>query len=149
SSEARSSAVRDSTRACRFKVDARRAPTRRRSSGSDIMDSGVAIRTSDAVATGSGHGNSRATTVAPLTTESPPGYGAIVSVAHYATLFIARTGGRMPRRMARTPTPGRPVRGSKTGRPTVALLDLLGRRWTLRIVWELRETRRTFRALQT
>ena len=55
----------------------------------------------------------------------------------------------MPRRMARTPTPGRPVRGSKTGRPTVALLDLLGRRWTLRIVWELRETRLTFRALQT
>ena len=31
------------------------------------------------------------------------------------------------------------VRGSKTGRPVMALLDLLGRRWTLRIVWELRE----------
>lgn len=49
--------------------------------------------------------------------------------------------------MARTPTPGRPVRGSKTGRPLMALLDLLGRRWTLRIIWELRETRRPFRAL--
>jgi len=31
------------------------------------------------------------------------------------------------------------VRGSKTGRPVMALLDLLGRRWTLRIVWELRD----------
>ena len=31
------------------------------------------------------------------------------------------------------------VRGSRTGRPVMALLDLLGRRWTLRIVWELRD----------
>jgi DNA-binding HxlR family transcriptional regulator len=30
----------------------------------------------------------------------------------------------------------------------MALLDLLGRRWALRIVWELRERRLTFRALQ-
>ena len=30
----------------------------------------------------------------------------------------------------------------------MALLDLLGRRWTLRIVWELREERRSFRNLQ-
>ena len=50
--------------------------------------------------------------------------------------------------MARTPRPGRPVRGSKTGRPIMALLDLLGRRWALRIIWELREARLTFRALQ-
>ena len=40
------------------------------------------------------------------------------------------------------------VRGSKTGRPIMALLDLLGRRWTLRIVWELREEPRRFRELQ-
>jgi DNA-binding HxlR family transcriptional regulator len=40
------------------------------------------------------------------------------------------------------------VRGSSTGRPIMALLDLLGRRWTLRIVWELREGPLTFRALQ-
>jgi len=40
------------------------------------------------------------------------------------------------------------VRGSKTGRPVMALLDLLGRRWTLRIVWELREHPRRFRDLQ-
>ncbi|HZP35615.1 MAG TPA: helix-turn-helix domain-containing protein [Methylomirabilota bacterium] len=50
--------------------------------------------------------------------------------------------------MATTPRPGRPVRGSRTGRPIMALLDLLGRRWTLRVVWELREGRLTFRALQ-
>jgi DNA-binding HxlR family transcriptional regulator len=34
------------------------------------------------------------------------------------------------------------VRGSRTGRPIMALLDLLGRRWTLRILWELREGRK-------
>jgi len=37
-----------------------------------------------------------------------------------------------------TPLPGRPVRGSATGRPIMALLDLLGRRWALRVLWELR-----------
>jgi len=47
-----------------------------------------------------------------------------------------------------TPLPGRPVRGSATGRPIMALLDLLGRRWTLRIVWELRTGTATFRELQ-
>jgi DNA-binding HxlR family transcriptional regulator len=36
------------------------------------------------------------------------------------------------------PRPGIPVRGSQTGRPLMAALDLLGRRWTLRILWELR-----------
>jgi len=40
------------------------------------------------------------------------------------------------------------VRGSRTGRPIMVLLDLLGRRWTLRIVWELREQARRFRELQ-
>ena len=47
------------------------------------------------------------------------------------------------------PRPGRRVRGSATGRPIMALLDLLGRRMSLRILWELRDDRRlTFRALQ-
>ena len=40
------------------------------------------------------------------------------------------------------------VRGSRTGRPIMVLLDLLGRRWTLRIVWELRDEARRFRDLQ-
>ncbi|SFG68858.1 transcriptional regulator, HxlR family [Streptomyces mirabilis] len=35
------------------------------------------------------------------------------------------------------PLPGRPVRGSAGGRPVMAALDLLGRRWTLRVIWEL------------
>ena len=35
------------------------------------------------------------------------------------------------------PRPGRAVRGSTTGRPLMAALDLLGRRWALRILWEL------------
>jgi DNA-binding HxlR family transcriptional regulator len=43
----------------------------------------------------------------------------------------------------------RSVRGSTTGRPIMALLDLLGRRWTLRIVWELRDQPLTSRALRT
>lgn len=47
------------------------------------------------------------------------------------------------------PLAGRPVRGSKTGRPIMAALDLLGRRSCLRILWELRAgTPLTFRALQ-
>lgn len=44
--------------------------------------------------------------------------------------------------------PGVPVRGSRTGRPVMALLDLLGKRWVLRIIWELRDTPLTFRELR-
>jgi DNA-binding HxlR family transcriptional regulator len=41
------------------------------------------------------------------------------------------------------------VRGSRSGRPIMALLDLLGRRWSLRIIWELRDDRSlTSRALR-
>ena len=46
------------------------------------------------------------------------------------------------------PLPGRKVRGSETGRPIMALLDLIGRRWTLRIIWELWQAPAGFRALQ-
>ena len=42
----------------------------------------------------------------------------------------------------------RRVRGSRTGRPIMVLLDLLGRRWSLRILWELREAPLTSRALR-
>lgn len=48
----------------------------------------------------------------------------------------------------KNPTPGNPVRGSTTGKPIMALLDLLGQRWALRILWELRDNALTFRALQ-
>jgi DNA-binding HxlR family transcriptional regulator len=61
------------------------------------------------------------------------------------------SGVRVPivRRAPRIPLPGRPVRGSRTGRPVMALLDLLGRRWVLRILWELREEpASSFRDLQ-
>ncbi|MEC9344664.1 MAG: helix-turn-helix domain-containing protein [Pseudomonadota bacterium] len=44
--------------------------------------------------------------------------------------------------------PGRPVRGSTTGRPVMAALDLFGRRWALRIIWELRDGPLTFRSLR-
>ena len=46
------------------------------------------------------------------------------------------------------PRPGRPVRGSATGRPVMAALDLFGRRWTLRVLWELRDGGLGFRLLQ-
>jgi DNA-binding HxlR family transcriptional regulator len=42
----------------------------------------------------------------------------------------------------------RAVRGSRTGRPIMVLLDLLGRRWALRILWELREQTLTSRSLR-
>ncbi len=46
------------------------------------------------------------------------------------------------------PRPGSPVRGSETGRPLMAALDLLGRRWALRVIWELRQGRVGFRELR-
>lgn len=42
----------------------------------------------------------------------------------------------------------RRVRGSRTGRPIMVLLDLLGRRWALRVLWELRDGPLTSRALR-
>ena len=51
------------------------------------------------------------------------------------------------RKQAATPMK-RTVRGSRTGRPIMALLDLLGRRWSLRIIWELRDASLTSRALR-
>jgi DNA-binding HxlR family transcriptional regulator len=50
--------------------------------------------------------------------------------------------------MTALPRPGKPVRGSQSGRPIMALLDLLGRRWALRVIWELREGPLSFRELQ-
>ena len=52
-------------------------------------------------------------------------------------------------RKAGGPEPGAPARGSTTGVPIMALLDLLGRRWALRVLWELRTGESlTFRELQ-
>ncbi len=47
-----------------------------------------------------------------------------------------------------TPKPGQPVRGSKTGKPIMALFDLMGRSWALGIVWQLADGPLTFRGLQ-
>jgi DNA-binding HxlR family transcriptional regulator len=46
------------------------------------------------------------------------------------------------------PAAGRPIRGSSTGRPIMVVLDVLGRRGALRLLWELRDGPLTFRALQ-
>ena len=40
------------------------------------------------------------------------------------------------------------MRGSRTGRPIMALLDLLGRRWVLRILWELQHGPLSFAELR-
>lgn len=44
---------------------------------------------------------------------------------------------------------GRGLREPGAQRPIMVLLDLLSRRWTLRLVWELREEPLTFRELRT
>ncbi|MEO9804126.1 MAG: helix-turn-helix domain-containing protein [Reichenbachiella sp.] len=46
------------------------------------------------------------------------------------------------------PVPGKPVRGSKTGQPIMALFDLLGRSWAMGIIWHLYNGPSTFRRLQ-
>lgn len=46
------------------------------------------------------------------------------------------------------PRPGSPVRGSKSGKPIMALFDLLGRSWSMGIIWQLSQAPMTFRALQ-
>ena len=53
-------------------------------------------------------------------------------------------------RGSRTPRPGVPVTGSSSGRPIMAAFELLSRRWTLRVVWELHRAGAplTFRALR-
>jgi DNA-binding HxlR family transcriptional regulator len=48
------------------------------------------------------------------------------------------------------PMPGKPVRGSKTGKPLMALFDLLGRNWAMGVLWQLCQGGAcTFRELQT
>ena len=46
------------------------------------------------------------------------------------------------------PIPGKPVRGSKTGVPIMALFDLLGRTWSMGVLWQLQGGPYTFRELQ-
>ncbi|MGX5174909.1 winged helix-turn-helix transcriptional regulator [Aliikangiella sp. IMCC44653] len=47
-----------------------------------------------------------------------------------------------------TPLPNKPVRGSSSGIAIMAVFDLLGRKWNMRIMWELSSTALSFRALQ-
>ncbi len=49
---------------------------------------------------------------------------------------------------SRVPTPGSPVRGSKSGKPIMALFDLLGRSWALGVIWQLASGPMTFREIQ-
>ena len=47
------------------------------------------------------------------------------------------------------PKPGKPVRGSASGAPVMAIFDLLGRRWAMGIVWQLSEGPVGFNELQS
>lgn len=49
---------------------------------------------------------------------------------------------------SQVPTPGNPVRGSRSGKPIMALFDLLGRSWALGVLWQLSDGSVTFRQLQ-
>lgn len=40
------------------------------------------------------------------------------------------------------------VRGSTKGQPIMRLLDTIGKRWSLRVLWELRDCRLSFRELR-
>lgn len=40
------------------------------------------------------------------------------------------------------------ARGSSTGRPIMVVFDVLGKKWSLRILWELQNGRLNFRGLQ-
>lgn len=51
--------------------------------------------------------------------------------------------------MIKIPLPGSPVRGSHTGKPVMALFDLLCRRWAMGIIWNLGERPFNFRELQS
>jgi DNA-binding HxlR family transcriptional regulator len=52
--------------------------------------------------------------------------------------------------MSNFPYPGQPVRGSISGKPVMALFDLLSRRWAMGVLWQLFQGGAcTFRELQT
>jgi DNA-binding HxlR family transcriptional regulator len=46
------------------------------------------------------------------------------------------------------PRPGKPVRGSQSGTPIMALFDLLGRHWAMGVIWNLQDGPSTFREIQ-
>lgn len=65
-------------------------------------------------------------------------------IYHSDTLFVA-----LQERIMQKPKSGIKARGSRTGRPIMAILDLLGRRWALRVLWELHlNSPASFRALR-
>jgi DNA-binding HxlR family transcriptional regulator len=47
-----------------------------------------------------------------------------------------------------TPLPKKLVRGSNSGVAIMAVFDLLGRKWNMRIMWELNTASLSFRGLQ-
>ena len=78
---------------------------------------------------------------------SPRSGCATVSVAY--CYYFSSASPTTRRTACPLPDPDERVRGSRSGRPIMAALDLLGRRWALRVVWELRDGALTFRELRT
>lgn len=50
--------------------------------------------------------------------------------------------------MQKFPQPTLPVRGSKSGKPIMVILDLLGRSWAMGVIWHLSQQPCKFRELQ-
>lgn len=48
----------------------------------------------------------------------------------------------------KTPLPNQAVRGSDSGVAIMAVFDLLGRKWNMKIMWELNKSLLSFRAIQ-
>src|ERR1700689_2034570 len=63
-------------------------------------------------------------------------------------LRMSKHEGSASKTKAQGPRPGQPARGTRTGRPLLVAFDLLGRRWALRVLWELREDHLGFRVWQ-
>jgi DNA-binding HxlR family transcriptional regulator len=63
-------------------------------------------------------------------------------------LRMSKQEGSASKTKAQGPRPGLPARGTQTGRPLLVAFDLLGRRWALRVLWELRQDHLGFRTLQ-
>jgi DNA-binding HxlR family transcriptional regulator len=64
------------------------------------------------------------------------------------TRRTAKPTGKPVAAVARTPRAPRRSASAGSSRPVMILLELLGRRWTMRVLWELREHRFSFRVLQ-
>lgn len=75
-------------------------------------------------------------------------YATLLSATNFVALSRERFSNTSKEHPMVLPIPEQPVPGFQVRHPIMAALDLLGRRWMLRILWELRHGPLGFRALQ-